>query len=306
MESGKQNSQINDPQNPKGYVLAIGESLIDALSHNYIDNLSEAKNLQILPGGSPANFCRFLQSIGTNAKLVASVGKDGFGSILIKSMQSSGLSIEHISQLEDHFTSLIVVARTKNTPDFIPYRDADIHIQPVAEDVLNGALLVHSSAFSLSKEPARSVILEAFRKMHSKGKPVSLDWNYSEKIWGVNNSSQEVFNEVLKFNPILKFSLDDAKRYFEQDLSIEQAKKLLSDFPAEVICFTCGSEGVWYKSADCDWTHQPAEPIEVKDATGAGDAFWAGFIYSYLKKEEIVSCVKNGIFLAGKRLRGQV
>ena len=299
-------STINKSFSSDQYVLAIGESLIDAISHEFIDDLSGAKNLNILAGGSPANFCRFLAANNVHSKLVAAVGKDGLGKILMSAMENAGVSTENIHQLDDHFTSVIIVARTKGTPDFLPYRDADKYLRPIENELLEGAMLVHTTAFALSHQPARSVILEAFAKANSHGKPVSVDWNYAEKIWGANNLAVEVFNQIQSFNPILKFSMDDAERFFNRSLSIEDAKKLLDSVNAAVICLTCGADGVWFKSGIGKWSHQAATPVEVIDATGAGDAFWAGFISEYLKKSEISSCISKGIKVAVKRLSGLI
>ena len=286
------------------YVLAIGESLIDAISQEFIEDLSEAKALNIIAGGSPANFCRFLAANNVQAKLVAAVGKDGLGKILMKAIVNAGVSTENIQQLDDHFTSLIIVARTKGTPDFLPYRDADKYLQPISKDLLAGASLIHSTAFALSYDPARTVILNAFGEAHLKGIPISLDWNYAGKIWGAKNEANEIFEGLQTFNPILKFSMDDAERFFNKSLSIEDAKSLMTPVRAKVICLTCGADGVWFKSENGKWEHQPAPAIEVKDATGAGDAFWAGFITEYLKKSPVSICIHHGIQNAAKRLSG--
>jgi len=48
----------------------------------------------------------------------------------------------------------------------------------------------------------------------------------------------------------------------------------------------------------------PAQPIEVKDATGAGDAFWAGFISEWSKGNAIEQCVAKGIHTASLKLQG--
>ncbi|WP_051189773.1 carbohydrate kinase family protein [Daejeonella oryzae] len=299
-------AETNFSSSDSSYVLAIGESLIDAVSGEFINDLSEAKSLNLIAGGSPANFCRFLASNNIRSKLVAAVGKDGLGKILLEAMEKAGVSTTHIQQLEGHFTSVIIVARTKETPDFLPYRDADKYLQPIEDKLLEDSILVHTTAFALSHEPARTVILDAFHKAYALGKPVSVDWNYAEKIWGATNSSSEVFKILETFNPILKFSLDDAERFYNKSLGIEDAKNLLSSVNASVICLTCGAEGVWYKSAGKGWEHQPAKPVEVKDATGAGDAFWSGFISAYLNKLPVLNCVNKGIETAAKRLTGLI
>ncbi|MBC7922106.1 MAG: carbohydrate kinase family protein [Ferruginibacter sp.] len=76
--------------------------------------------------------------------------------------------------------------------------------------------------------------------------------------------------------------------------------------PARVICLTCGPEGVWYKGLGTEWHHAPAQPVEVKDATGAGDAFWAGFLTYWMRQQPLDSCVRNGIATAAQRLEGKI
>ncbi len=289
-----------------GYVLAMGESLIDAITEEHVADLSQARKVEFFAGGSPANFCRFLKTRGVEARLVAAVGADGLGKILIQDMELSGLSTEYIQQLDNHFTSVIMVARTTGTPDFLPYRDADKFLHPVNAQLIKNASLVHSTAFALSFNPARTAILDAFTQANRMGIPTSVDWNYAEKIWGAKNDAEEVFKTLLSFKPILKFSLDDAERFFKKPLKVEEAKMMLGALPAAIICLTCGAEGVWYKSEVNGWNFTPAQPVKVKDATGAGDAFWAGVISAYLRKSALSVCVDFGIAAAGERLSGLI
>lgn len=42
---------------------------------------------------------------------------------------------------------------------------------------------------------------------------------------------------------------------------------------------------------------------KVIDVTGAGDAFWAGFLFGYIKKYEMEKCVSLGLKLAHIKLQ---
>jgi len=50
---------------------------------------------------------------------------------------------------------------------------------------------------------------------------------------------------------------------------------------------TCGSKGAKYKEVI-----YPTEPVEVHDVCGAGDTFFASFIYKYLFTQNIISAIK--------------
>ena len=287
------------------YVLAIGELLVDALSTEQVTDLSQAKQLNVHAGGSTANFCRYLRRCGTNAHIVSAIGNDGFGKILLHELEKDGLSTANIQQHAKHFTSLIIVARTAGTPDFIPYRDADKFIENIDSQLLQHAAWVHSTAFALSANPSRSSILSAFEQAHRLGVPVSVDWNYSDKIWANIAEAKSVLAYVQQFMPYLKFSLDDVSRYTGiTNISIDQALEFLENLNASVICLTCGGDGVYYKDKKSDWQFIAAQPIEVKNATGAGDSFWAGYVHAQLSGATVESCVQNAVRVASLKLQG--
>jgi sugar/nucleoside kinase (ribokinase family) len=286
----------------QGKVIAIGELLIDAITSDYVEDLSKATTLQVLPGGSPANFVRFLKACGAEALLVASVGIDGLGKILLSHLEANDISTKYIFKHKNYATSTIVVAKTKGTPDFIPLRNADQYIETIDMSILEQANLVHTSAFALSTNPARSYILEAFKNAFMRGIPVSVDWNYSEKIW-LANDMLTIFNTVQQYKPLLKFSMDDVNRIHQKELTIEAAKQFIDGITATLVCLTCGADGVHYKYNN-EWFFKTATPIEVKDATGAGDAFWAGFVSDWLAEKNIHSAVDHGIAMASKKLQG--
>lgn len=285
-------------------VLAVGEALIDAIGINPSESLKDAREFRVQTGGSPANFCSYLQQLGVDTSLVAAVGKDGFGDVVLSDLRSKGLNTDFIQQVDGRSTSLIMVSRSAGTPDFIPYRDADRYLGPVPGELIRNAELVHSTAFALSRQPARKSILDALKNAAASGKLVSVDWNYSGKIWRSHARAKKVFGALCALNPMLKFSMDDAERYLELPVSVHEAKAFLERLPARVVCLTCGKDGVWYKDENNAWEHKSAEPIMVKDATGAGDSFWAGFVAAFLNGHALSTCVERGMTTAAKKLQG--
>jgi fructokinase len=288
------------------YVLAIGELLIDGITSVAVNNLSGATALHIHPGGSPGNFCRYLKRCGTPAALIATVGNDGLGHILLNKIQQEGIDTALIHVHPQHNTSFIVVARTHSTPDFIAYRHADRFIPTIAPQVVQQAALVHTTAFALSKDPAQTNILHACKLAWQSGIPVSVDWNYAEEIWGAGNNAHEVFTRLQQYQPYFKFSLDDIERFTGQPTTIDAARTFLDSIQATAICLTCGSQGVYYKTtSDNKWQFIPAQKITVRNATGAGDAFWAGFISGIHAGLNTTQAVQRGIYVASIKLQNK-
>ncbi|MCF1716167.1 sugar kinase [Flavihumibacter sp. RY-1] len=287
-------------------VLAIGEALIDAVSTEFVEDLSSARQLDLKPGGSPANFCRFLHQLGTPALLHAVLGADGLGKIILNDLREKQIDCSLLKISNEHATSMVVVGKTKGTPDFIPYRDADMQIGAIDPFMYKETDLVHTTAFALSREPAQTNILTALHLANRSGKQISVDWNYSPKIWGPENFASTVFSTLLSFQPLLKCSLDDIERFTNKIQSIESAKDFLHPFTARVTCLTCGSEGVWFKTPEQDWQHRAAVPVEVKDSTGAGDSFWAGFVHAWLTENSLEDCIQLALDTAARRLNGEL
>jgi fructokinase len=287
-------------------VLAIGEALIDAISTEFVEDLSAARQLDLKPGGSPANFCRFLHQLGTPALLHAVLGADGLGKIILRDLEQKHIDTSLIKTSNRYATSMVVVGKTKGTPDFIPYRDADMQIGAIDPFMYKETDLVHTTAFALSREPAQTNILTALHLANRSGKQISVDWNFSPQIWGAENFASSVFSTLLSFQPLLKCSLDDIERFTNKKQSIESAKEFLHPLSARVSCLTCGSEGVWYKTTEQDWQHRAAVPVEVKDSTGAGDSFWAGFIHAWLTEKSLEDCIQLALGTAARRLKGEL
>ncbi len=87
-------------------------------------------------------------------------------------------------------------------------------------------------------------------------------------------------------------------------MNIEECRNWLNNYNAKAICLTCGKEGVWYKEQQLSWQFLEAFPIDtVVDVTGAGDAFWAGFIIEYMNAKTIEVCVRNGLAVAAMKIK---
>ncbi|MCF8255296.1 MAG: hypothetical protein K9J84_12035, partial [Bacteroidia bacterium] len=276
-------------------VVAIGELLADLISDDFVSDLSQVKKFNLFQGGSPSNLCANLKWLNKEVELVASVGKDSIGEFLLAELAKIGLSTQFINIDQQLPSSLVLVGKSIGTPDFIAYRMADTRIMPIDKYLLNNTSIIHTSAFALSKEPARTHILEAMKYATFLGNEISCDWNFASEIWYPENG-QDVFNELCKLKPLLKLSLDDYRRFTNNpNASALTAIDFLNNCSSKFTCLTCGSEGVWFTNEDNNWVNLPARKVEVKDTTGAGDAFWAGFLSSYLEENSITQSVERGI-----------
>lgn len=279
-------------------VLVVGELLVDIISDQNIESLAISAQFSTNQGGSSANLCANLKWLGVDAELFATVGDDNLGAFLINELKTVGLSDAYIRRAEHRQTSIVLIAKNEHTPDFIPYRNADFDINKVEDLVIGKSALIHTTAFALSKEPARKNILRAFEQANQMGKFLSIDWNFAPSIWQEDNG-KDVFDSLIQLNPLLKISVDDLERFVGSNLTIEQSVQWLDHLNVPVVCLTCGSGGVWFKERNRDWKHKEALQVDtVRGVTGAGDAFWSGFLAAFIAEKSIEECIDKALEVA--------
>ena len=265
-------------------VLVFGEALIDLISEQITSSLMDAAGFRRFIGGEVTNVALNVARLGGRAAVVACVGDDGFGNYIHQQLDLAGVSTDYLRVTSQVPTTVAIIARQTTTPDFIIYRGADAHILPEERhlEAIKTSRVVHTSAFALSREPARSTILQSLELAQQSGCLVSLDPNYHPYIWPDVADFQSVLREAYQWVSVTKPSLDDCTRLFGPGLSpVSYAERFLNWGP-EIVALTMGAQGVLLATADGSLSHiKPGNAI-VADVTGAGDAFWAGLLIALL------------------------
>jgi fructokinase len=275
-------------------LLAIGEILIDFISTERVDSLLEAASFRRLQGGSPANLAVNVSRLGKRAALLAKTGAGAFGQFLKAEMQRSGVICDYLLLDPGVHTSLVFVSQTSGTPDFEPYRSGDFQIAPedIPEEAIQRAHLLHTTTWPLSRQPSRAAVLKAFQLARQLGKTVSIDPNYSPKVWPNHQDALRTLEDAYQYVTLTKASLDDAGRLFGPGGTPEGYIRRFHDLGPETVVFTLGKQGSLLSHRGQVLSHLPARPVQVVDATGAGDSFWAGFLTALLDGESLERCLR--------------
>jgi fructokinase len=284
-------------------VLVVGEALIDMISVEEADSLFEAQRFEKFQGGSPANIAVNVAKLQGTSAIIAKTGIGAFGQFIKAELRRAGVVTDYLAMDHRVHTTVIFVSRTSGTPDFEAFRDGDYQLAPrdVDEEAIKRAKVIHASTFALSREPCRSAIRRAFALAKDHDKIISLDPNYSNQIWPDYREALEVVQTMLGYATITKPSLDDAQRLFGEGLAPEAYIDRFHELGPSTVVFTMGAQGVLLSVAG-ERTHIPAQPVEVVDATGAGDAFWAGFLVALLDGHELETCARFAREVVGRKL----
>lgn len=287
-------------------ILCVGEVLIDFIGHQSEKKINETKDYHRYLGGSPTNVAMNTARLGLNTYLISTVGKDSFGEYILDKLNTASVKTDYIEAIKDKPTSVIFVSRTSGTPDFIPFREADCIISEsqISKEVLEQTTIFHTTCFALSKKPAQTTILNKAKEAYELGCKLSIDLNFANKLWDNKEEAIEIIKAYCKYNPLLKISEDDMRRFFGEVLPHNEIFSYFHEAGVDLICLTLGSKGLKLSQRNKDLIEMPAVKIDkVLDATGAGDAFWSGFLYAYIKNMEVEECLKKALNLAALKLR---
>ena len=271
-------------------IICVGEVLIDFIGHEKNATIDKTKNYHRFLGGSPTNVAVNAARLGLKSVLVATCGQDGLGDYILRKLEKNKVLTSQIQRSADYPTSTIFVSKSTNTPEFIAYREADCQIDTsqITNELLETAKIFHTTCFALSKNPARKTILESAKKANSLGLQTSIDINFSEKIWPNREEAKLVLKEYLSTNPLVKLSDDDCLRLFDEVKSEEYIFDYFHKLGTKTICLTKGKNGVVLSDSKLGIIRQKAIPVnDIKDTTGAGDAFWTGFLYAQLSNKNL-------------------
>ena len=290
-------------------IMCAGELLIDLISSDYADDLRDADRYRRFVGGSPANLAMNLARLGRSVALTATVGQDVTGEMLIDELVAAGVSTATIRRVVAP-TTMILVTKSKGTSEFEAYRSADVQIgeEQLPASTLSRVKIFHTTAFALSREPARSSLLSAAETVVAHGGRLSIDVNYAKKIWPDRLEALWTISQYIGLGgegdqgTLVKCSEVDYLRLFDETPEDNQeAGERLQDMGAGVVCLTLGEKGC-YVLHDGGEFSLPARPIDVMDTTGAGDAFWSGFLAAHLSGKDWQICAEAGRAMAERKL----
>lgn len=291
--------------NRKYALVSVGELLADLIGTEFTQNLTDTETFKRFQGGSPANLAANMARLGNRTALVSCVGTDNVGAYLIEKVAETGVDTSFIVKDALAPTSIVLVSRTKGTPDFIAYRTADRMIQNehISDELLQNASFFHTTCFALSQEPAQSAIVDAAARAQAAGCIVSLDANYAPSIWPNRAQAQQVIADYCQNGAFVKLSEDDAERIFGESLTNSAIIAAFHSMGAQLVCLTLGGKGsIVSSNYGKDYVAIEGRPIEVKDATGAGDSYWSGFLTAWLDGKTPAECAQAGANIAALKI----
>ncbi|MEO3993874.1 MAG: carbohydrate kinase family protein [Desulfurococcaceae archaeon TW002] len=275
-------------------LLCVGHALVDIrfLVDKFPQPDEEARILdeKRSVGGSAANVAIGARRLGLQTGLIAKVGLDSFGRMIVDELMSEGVDISGVKISTTLPTGFSVVVRDSEGRILIyGFKGAseDLGIKDVDKELLLGARYVHIA--SLRPDTTLGIL----KLLENGNKPV-VSWDPG-RVLALSGLSK--LKPIISQVDIVSVNKREAF-YITGESDYVRAAEELRRLGPKIVIIKKGSEGV-YLVSDSVTVDMPAFPPEkIVDTTGAGDAFMAGF-YSALRRDyDLEEAVRYAVVVA--------
>ncbi|HEY3486167.1 MAG TPA: PfkB family carbohydrate kinase [Ilumatobacteraceae bacterium] len=217
-------------------------------------------------GGSAANVAAFAAA-DVPTRFVGRVGADAAGNALVDALARMGVDVR--VQRGGRTGSIVVIVEPDGERTMYPDRGASAELEPVDADWLDGTTLVHVPAYGYASGAGAPAVLSALASARARGAAVSIDASATALVDKVGAGRMRELLALL------------APEFVFANADEEAALGLLDapPSPGSLIVVKDGPRPATLMHADGTTERVPAiEVAGVRDTTGAGDAFAAGFL----------------------------
>ena len=242
-------------------ICTLGDLLLDVvvrLEGPIAEDTDTYGRTRVGPGGQAANVAALVAALGGRARFVGKRAADSAGLMLAKEVARGGVEVVGPETASGTGT-VVSIASVDGKRTMLTDRGVspDLRAEELQPDWFTGCERIHLPAYSLVVEPIREAALEAAAQVPR----VSVDLSSTTAITGQVEEFRGLLSEL------------GADIVFGNEAEIE----LLGEIQAETVVVKRGGRGIEVRSNDTRQAYA-AEPTEVVDTTGAGDALAAGFL----------------------------
>lgn len=268
-------------------VTALGEILID-----YTPLPKSESGMMVFeqnPGGAPANVLACLSKLGKKTAFIGKVGTDMQGNFLKQTLENAGIETSALIFDPNVFTTLAFVSLDDNGERSFAFArkpGADTKLEPseVNTSLIENSRIFHFGSLSLTDNPAREATFFALEHAKKSDIIISYDPNYRPLLWQSESDASEKMRSVLEYVDIMKLS-DEETMLLTGETDLNKAAKRLLDKGIAVVAITLGEKGALIANREGIFEVN-SKKVNAVDTTGAGDAFWGGFLYKVIESDK--------------------
>jgi hypothetical protein len=243
--------------------------------------------------GGVMNTVIALRRLGVGVGWVGQVGDDFFSQFVLAEAQREGLDTSLIQRVPHALQRLTVALSYPHDRAFVTYVDpAPTSVEMLAAAAEN-VRFRHAHFTGLQLDPQTPGLL---RRLRQRGISISMDCQHRPV-----SVDEPLVQEVLGLLDIFMPNRAEAALLTGEDDLYAAARRFLAWVPTLVIKDGGGGAYGWH---DGQHIHAPAIAADVRDTTGAGDVFNAGFLAARLAGNDFATCLSWGNVCGGLSTQG--
>ncbi len=284
-------------------VVVLGDLMVDVLavmSAPLARGSDTPARVSTHGGGAAANVAAWLASDGVPTTYVGCVGDDALGRSALTTLAGQGVSVRAAVSPDRPTGTCVVLVEPGGERSMLPDPGANAALRPedVPREVFRPGSHLHLSGYTLLREGSRAAGLRALAMARAAGMTVSVDPSSAALLQAV---TAEGFLGWTRGANLLLPNGDEATALTGRADPVEAAGALSSSYGEVVV--TLGAEGALWQGGFISARGPAERGLDVVDSTGAGDAFVAGFLATWLLHPEPESALAAGNRLAARAVR---
>lgn len=279
-------------------ILVVGD-VVDDIVVRPLATVTEASDtdaeIRRTDGGSAANVAAWLGHLGAEVRFVGRAGTDG-AERHRAALAAYGVDARVSADPELPTATLVATLDPSGERTMYVDRAANARLGPadLGDEVLDGVGWLHLTGYSLFDDAVRPLVLDLAERARARGCGVSVDPSSAGFLAGCG---VEAFLDWASVAELLFPNLDEGSVLTSALDPVEVASILAGRFASVVL--TLGAAGATYTAAGTTHT-VAAVPADVLDTTGAGDAFCAGFLSTWILALDPAAALAAGASAAAR------
>lgn len=265
------------------YVLGIGAANVDIHGRSRASIVMRDSNPGFMTsstGGVTRNVCENLARLGNDAKLITAVGSDVYGEKIKKDSKEAGIDISNIYVAEGHASSTYMTILDEKGDMMVALSDMRV-LEQLPLSYLRSKISLIKNAKVVTIDPSLTYeeMEEIVRLCKEADTPLFMD--------PVSTAYAKVIEPLVgNFHTIKPNEMELgilAGMEIKTEDDFEKAAKILIERGVQRVFVSRGEKGCFYMDYEGNILRRRFKPIEkMANASGAGDAFMAGVIHSFV------------------------
>lgn len=250
---------------------------------------------KVFLGGTAFNVAYHAQKAGSKASIVSAVGKDTYGDMFIRTAKANGINTDYLVQLQGKTSSVQIPLDNEGKPIFSGW-DLGVLEKFILTKEHERFLQTQNAIRIILLKPLKKLFESFYEILHCVQDDDKRPFTIADFAGGSQYSV--AIEEIEKYAKSLDMIVRSVDPNNKKELDF---LKYLAKKYKKMVLASLGQKGSIFFTQDKEYFQQVMK-TNVTDTTGAGDAYIAHFIVTYLQTKNIQEAMQRATQAASQTI----